>query len=131
MPTRKKKPKAKRPAAKLPKASESMRAFAAMLGRELEDWPAVTTKPMFGFTAYYRAGKIFAALPKTRALLKGDAFMFKLPEPSSAQRGKLEHDARILPTEMKDAKWFAMEVLQEKDLRDALLWLNRAYEAAR
>jgi hypothetical protein len=122
--------KKKSPKTQLPKASEQMREFAAMLTAELERWPRVSTKPMFGFAAVYRGAKIFAALPKTRALVRGDGLMFKLQKPSASARRELGSDSRIVPTDFAKSKWFAMEVLAEKDLRDALRWLERAYEAA-
>jgi hypothetical protein len=121
----------KTPGPKLPRVSEQMREFSAMLTTELASWPNVCTKPMFGFTAMYRAGKIFAALPKTRALVSGNALMFKLLKPTPAVRRKLESHPRIAPTDFAQSKWFAMEVLEDKDLRDALRWLERAYEEAR
>lgn len=107
-----------------------MREFSALLAAEIQTWPKVTTKPMFGFTAFYRGGNIFAALPKTRALLSGNAFMFKLLAPSLVLRRQLDSDARILPTDFAAAKWFAMELETGKDLADALRWLEKAYEAA-
>lgn len=107
-----------------------MREFSALLAAEIQTWPHVTVKPMFGFTAFYRKGKIFAALPKTRALMSGNAFMFKLLAPSAAARRQLASDPRIVPTDFAESKWFAMEVREEKDLRDSLRWLQRAYESA-
>jgi hypothetical protein len=115
----------------LPKVTEAMREFSALLGTELQTWPQITTRPMFGFTAFYREDRIFAALPKTRALVKGDAFMFKLLSPAASVRKRIESDPRIVPTDFTDSKWFAMEVFEERDLRDALAWLERAYQAAR
>src|SRR5437868_3513685 len=45
----------KRTRPRLPKITEEMKAWSAALGAEVTTWPGVTTRPMFGLTAVYRA----------------------------------------------------------------------------
>jgi len=40
-----------------------MRRWSSFLEAELMTWPGVSANPMFGFLSFYRAGRIFAALP--------------------------------------------------------------------
>ncbi|MBZ5572432.1 MAG: hypothetical protein LAO09_11215 [Acidobacteriia bacterium] len=122
---------ATRPRPRLPKVSEQMKAWAAALTSDLETWPQVTTRPMFGFTAWYRKGTIFAVLPKTRGMETPNSLAFKLPDASSRLRARLQRDARIGSTEMQKARWFTFELSTDADLHDALEWLGQAYEEAR
>ncbi len=69
---------------KLPKASEQMKAWSSALEAEVADWPHVSTRSFFGFTAVYRKDKIFAALPRTRAWGTANSFAFKLPTANPA-----------------------------------------------
>ena len=86
---------------------------------------------MFGFTAWYRKGTIFAVLPKTRGMETPNSLAFKLPDASSRLRARLQRDARIGSTEMQKARWFTFELSTDADLHDALEWLGQAYEEAR
>jgi len=113
----------------LPRISEDMKQWSAMLGTELSDWPQVSTKPMFGMTAYYRGEQIFAVLPKTRAFetSKGIAFRFEhIPEKLAAE---LKNDSRVI-TNPIGKKWITFEVENAKDVNAALEWLSRAYEVS-
>ena len=53
---------------KLPPVSEQMKAWSSALGGEIGGWPQVSTRPFFGLTALYRKDRIFALLPRTRAI---------------------------------------------------------------
>jgi hypothetical protein len=115
---------------RLHKLSPEMQRWSAMLAEELEQWPEVTTKPMFGFTSFYRGKTIFAAVPKTRALGSANSVIFKLPE-QSKWRATAEQDPRIQPENMAAMKWFPFEIGGESDLRDALLWFERSFQSAK
>jgi len=112
------------------KLSPEMQRWSALLAEELEQWPGVTTKPMFGFTSFYRGKTIFAAVPKTRALGSANSVIFKLPE-DSKWRGAALKDSRIQPGNIETHKWFPFEIGSESDLRDALLWFERAFQSAK
>lgn len=112
------------------KLSPEMQRWAAMLAEELRQWPGVSTKPMFGFTSFYRGKTIFAAVPKTRALGSASSVIFKLPEGSKWRDISLK-DSRIQPGNMDTHKWFPFEIGNESDLRDALLWFERALQSAK
>jgi hypothetical protein len=122
--------KRKRP--KMFHATEETKQLSAMLGTELSTWPKVTTRPMFGLRAFYRDKKIFAALPVTRAIKNRSSFIFRI-EPLPA---KLLERAKAEPridTEnaAPSAKWLSFMLNSEADFRDALWWLNQAYEHAK
>jgi hypothetical protein len=108
-----------------------MKAWAAALAADLESWPQVTTRPMFGLTAWYRRDAIFAVLPKTRGMGSPNSLAFKLPSASPRLLTLVRKEARIGSTEMQKARWFTFELGCDADLHDALDWLGRAYEAAR
>jgi hypothetical protein len=112
------------------KLSPEMQRWAVMLTEELENWPGVTTKPMFGLTGFYRGKIIFAAVPKSRALGTPNSVVFKLPE-GSKWRGEAVKDTRVQTENMQTHKWFQFEIGGETDLRDALVWFERAFESAK
>jgi hypothetical protein len=108
-----------------------MKQWSALLGAELERWPDVATKPMFGFVSYYRGRNIFAALPRTRAANSANSFMFKLHRASPKELAELRRDPRAEVSEKGMAGWQSLEVASPADLKHALDWLDRAYRAAR
>ena len=112
------------------KLSPEMQRWSALLAEELRQWPGVTTKPMFGLTSFYRGQTIFAAVPKSRALGSPHAVIFKLPK-DSRWRGAALKESRIQPGNMDTHKWFPFEIGSENDLRDALLWFERAFQSAK
>jgi hypothetical protein len=125
-----KKPANKKPAKRthsLPKISEEMKQWSAMLETELNDWPHVTSKPMFGMTAFYRGSQIFAILPKTRAFETSSGVAFRFEEISKKLADELKNDARVL-TNPIGKKWITFEVRDPKDLNAALEWMSRAFE---
>ena len=55
-------------------ATEEMKEWSAMLQQEIEKWPKVAAKPMFGMRCYYRGKNVFGALPVTRCIDNGNSF---------------------------------------------------------
>ena len=106
-----------------------MKAWSAALVDEVGSWPHVSTRPFFGFTALYRKERMFALLPRTRAMETPNSLAFKLEAKSAAVLSGLEKDPRIASTQMQKTRWFTFEVSSDADLHDALDWLGRAYEA--
>jgi hypothetical protein len=124
--------KTKRLRPRMPNASEEMKQWSAMLGNELITWPQVTTRPMFGLRGFYRGKKIFAALPVTRAIRNPNSLIFRIQPmpPDLLKRAKKE--PRIdTESRVPSAKWLTFELNSEADFRDALWWLNQAYEHAK
>lgn len=119
---------AKRP--KLPPISEAMQAWSAALRAETGDWPGVSLRSFFGFTALYRRDRIFALLPRTRAMETPNSLAFKLQSPAPRLLARMRKDPRIGSTEMQKARWFTFELTADGDLHHALDWLARAYDAA-
>lgn len=116
---------------KLLRISEEMRQWSAMLDQELSSWPRVTSRPMFGLIGFYHRGAIFAALPRTRALGTPSSIIFKIDPLSPALSRRARKDPRIGSERRSlDGTWHSFELNTIGDLRDALWWLNRAYQAA-
>ncbi|MGH9779201.1 MAG: luciferase family protein, partial [Candidatus Acidiferrales bacterium] len=126
----KRKPKARGPArtqsspepAKLYRASEELKEWAGMLAAELATWPRVRSKPMFGLVGFYRGQKIFAALPRTRALTSPHSIIFKFHAENAATR-RARKRLHAYPA----AKWVSFELRSPEDLSPALQWLDLAY----
>lgn len=110
--------------------SEQMRAWSSALAAEIADWPGVDARSFFGFTALYRGTYMFGALPRTRSWGRGNGLAFKIENLSSALRARLEKDGRIRSMQVKNVRWFSLEMSSDTDLHDALEWLGRAYDAA-
>ena len=112
--------------------AQEMRRWSSLLETELMTWPDVNTKAMFGFLSFYRAGKIFAALPRTRGFNSSSSLILEfnpLPAPLLA---KARADARMdTNTRVPGKGWFSFEVASKCGLRDALAWLDHAYQAAK
>ena len=119
------------PRPKLPPISEEMKAWSAALEAELADWPRVSARAMFGFKALYRGKRIFAVLPRTRGMGTANSLAFKLEDAAPRVLVRLRKDSRIQTTIMQARRWFVFELSSDRDLKDALDWLGRAYEAAR
>jgi hypothetical protein len=120
---------AKRKRPSLPPISEEMKAWSAALAGEISDWPHVSTRSFFGFTALYRKDKMFAALPRTRSMGTPNSLVFKLDSQPSPVAARLKKDPRIGSMQMQKARWFTFEISSHADLHDALDWLGTAYEA--
>jgi len=124
--------KAKRARPKLPPISEEMKQWSAMLGQELQQWPNVSSRPMFGFQCFYRRKKIFAALPSTRGIATPNTLMFRIKPMPPKLLERAKNEPRIdMESRTPDAKWHSFEVSSGADLRDAIWWLNQAYERAK
>lgn len=109
---------------KMPPISEEMKQWSAMLKTEVSGWPQISTKPMFGMTGLYRRRKIFGGLPVTRGFDTPNSVIFRFdPMPQDLEQRALK-DARIAAGK----RWFSFYVGSTDDLRDALWWLNQAYE---
>ena len=119
----------KRPRPKLPKISEEMKAWSAALAAEVTTWPHVLTRPMFGMAALYRGKRIFAVLPRSRCLDLPNSLGLKLKSPSPRIRKMAQRDPHIRFGDMT-ACWWSFEMNSNADIRPALDWLGRAYEAA-
>jgi TfoX/Sxy family transcriptional regulator of competence genes len=115
---------------KLPPVSEKMKAWSAALEAELADWPRVSARAMFGFKALYRGKRIFAILPRTRGMGTANSLAFKLEDAGPRVLARLQKEPRIQTTMMQAKRWFVFELSSDGDLKDALAWLGRSYEAA-
>ncbi len=111
---------------KLYRPTEELQAWAGMLGAELATWPRVRAQPMFGLVSFYRGKKIFAALPRTRALTSPHSIIFKFHAENPATR-KARRELRAYPA----AKWLSFELHSEQDVGKALDWLDLAYRSAK
>jgi hypothetical protein len=107
-----------------------MKVWSSALAGEVTTWPRVKTRLMFGFTALYRAERIFAVLPRTRGVETAASLAFKLEGNAPSVRARLEKDVRIGSTQMQKARWFTFELRSDGDLHAALSWLEQAYRAA-
>lgn len=114
-----------------PAISEEMKAWSTALENETADWPQISQRSFFGFTALYRREKIFALLPRSRNIESANTIAFKLELPSAAVRKQLTNDGRIGSFQQENARWFTFLISSNADLHDALDWLGHAYEAAR
>jgi hypothetical protein len=85
---------------------------------------------MFGLTALYRRSKIFAVLPRSRGMESPNALALKLGPAGARVLTHAHSDPRIGFTDAMKTRWLTFEMTSDSDLRGALEWLNRAYEAA-
>lgn len=114
----------------MPLVSEEMKAWSSALACEIGEWPRVTFRPMFGLMAVYRRKRIFAVLPRSRAMGTSNSVAFKLEDAGPSVLARLRADSRIQTMMMRAKRWFVLELSSDRDLNDALDWLGRAYEAA-
>jgi hypothetical protein len=130
-PTAKKRSPNSRSRPKFPPISEEMKQWSALLESELNSWPAITTKSMFGFLFFYCRKTVFAALPRTRGFDSPSSLVFKFnPMPPALQK-RAQADPRLDASMKASSKgWFSFELSSETDLGDALFWLSHSYEAA-
>ncbi len=120
----------KRGAHPLPAISEEMKAWAAALGGELETWPKVTSKPMFGMTAYYLGEKIFAVLPKHRGFVSEKSIGIRIDGMDEPEAEELKKDKRVTRNPI-GSKWMSFEIDGPRDLNSALDYLAQGYELCR
>ncbi len=112
--------------AKLYRPTEELQAWAGMLAAELTTWPQVRSKPMFGLVSFYRGNKIFAALPRTRALSSPHSIIFKFHAENAATR-RARRQLQAYPA----ARWLSFELHSPEDMGKALEWLDLAYRVAK
>jgi len=119
--------------------SDAARRWADELRTELEQWPGVELKRAFGMMLAYRRGVVFAALPGTRALFEEDAILIKFARETPAlakliaadrrfATGSIERQGRNQKRQGEGRKWRIYLLREERDARDAVEWLARAYE---
>ena len=128
--SKEKKPQARR-RRKMVRTSEEVQRWSALLAAEIDTWPAVRTKHMFGFLSYYRGNVLFAILPRTRSFDSGRLLILKFtPMPDELLR-RAQTDSRLdATTRVAGRGWFTFELTREEDLRDALWWLQQAFACA-
>jgi hypothetical protein len=135
MKPKKKTPKTKSKRPKMPKffpIDDEMKELSAMLEKEVSDWPGISKKPMFGYQGLYRDGKIFAALPRSRAMKSPRSLMFKFASVSPAILESAKKDSRVdIFSRVPGPGWFMFDLDEASATKDALGWLGRAYEAAK
>jgi hypothetical protein len=119
----------KRP--KMLRISEEMKQWSAMLANELLGWPEVSSRPMFGLMGIYRENAIFAALPRTRAMVTPNSIIFRFdPMPTELSK-RAQEDRRVdFERATPGERWFSFALSSADDLRDALWWLDQAYRKA-
>lgn len=115
---------------KLSPISDQMKAWSSALATELVDWPQLTQKSFFGFTALYRGKTMFGALPRTRGF-QGNSVAFRLDHASQGILDRIEKDPRIAAFDKDKKRWFLFELSSDADLHEALDYLATAFEAAR
>jgi hypothetical protein len=101
-----------------------------MLGAEMNSWPQISTRKMFGFLFFYRRGVAFAALPQTRGFDSASTMILKFHPMAPKLVKRAETDERMnARARLPGQGWFSFKLSTETDLRDALWWLSQAYEA--
>jgi hypothetical protein len=107
-------------------ATEEMKRTSAMLVAELERWPGVSVRPLFGMWGAWRGERIFAALPRTRDLGAANSVLLKFPKKTAALERRLAADTHIGEFSFGKTKWFRFDVESEADLPALLAWLAEA-----
>ena len=115
---------------KLLAISEEMRQWCALLESELLTWPQVEARAMFGMLAFYRKGRIFCAVPRTRSPEKSNAVIFKLANASPKLVATALAHPNVTTDFMPKAGWMAFQLESVDDVREALGWFSGAYELA-
>jgi hypothetical protein len=120
-------------------ASEEAQRWTYALRVELEQWPGVLAKQAFGMVIAYRGAIVYAALPATRSLFEEDTILIKFVRESPALLKKIASEKRFAAGTMQDRgkkkqgegrKWRIYLFREERDTREAVEWLARAYQLA-
>ena len=111
--------------------SDQMKAWSSALAAEFQDWPQVTQKSFFGFTALYRGKSIFGLLPRTKSVFRPNAVAFRFESLNREVKALLEKDSRVAAFDKKKTRWFTFDLSSDSDLHDALDYLGHAFDAAR
>jgi hypothetical protein len=99
--------------------SDQMKAWSSALAAEFQDWPQVTQKSFFGFTALYRGKRKFGLLPRTKSVFTPNAVAFRFNSLSRAVKSLLEKDSRVSAFDKHKTSWFIFELSSDSDLHDA------------
>jgi len=86
---------------------------------------------MFGMTVFYRKGRIFGALPRTKTFTTPNSIAFKLYRKTPQVNKMLNVDSRITDRNKEDGSWISFELGGDQHLNDALRWLEQAYRGAK
>jgi len=113
-----------------PPITEEMKAWATALAAETADWPHLSQRSFFGFTALYRGETIFAMLPRSKNLESVNTIAFKIKTLPTNLRERLASDRRIGAILQENSPWYTFLLSSNTDLHDALDWLGHAYTAA-
>ena len=108
-----------------------MKAWSAALASNLSDWPQVSVRSFFGFTALYRGKTRFGLLPRTRSIFKVNAVPFRIEGTNRATKSLIGNDPHVSPFDEHKTRWFAFELYSDSDLHAALNHLATAFEAVR
>lgn len=117
--------------------SAAAQRWADGLRAELEQWPGVIVKRAFGMVLIYRGAVVFAALPETRALYEEDAILIKFERETPVLTKQISAERRFAAGTMQERgkkkqgegrKWRIYLLREERDAREAVEWLARAYE---
>jgi hypothetical protein len=109
-----------------------MQHWSAMLEAEVETWPGVTCKRLFGFRFVYRRKIVFAALPYSRGLFTATSILLKFDPMPPGLFPQAQKEPRLnTSTRVSGNGWFSFELFSDADLRDAIWWLNKAYSTAK
>ena len=111
--------------------ADHMKAWSSALAAELQDWPQVTQKSFFGFTALYRGKTMFGLLPRTKSVFTPNAVGFRFDSLNRAVKELLEKDTRVAAFDKHKIRWFTFELSTDSDLHDALDYLGHAFDASR
>ena len=95
----------------MPRTSDEMKEWSAMLEHELRGWPHIMTKPMFGLLGFYRKKTIFAALPVTRGIGAPNSIIFKMKSMPPDLLRRVNEDSRMSTgTRMRAKGWHSFDV---------------------
>ena len=120
---------AKRARPKMFKVSDEMRLWATRLAEEVASWPNVSSRPMFGMIAFYRAKTVFAALPVTRTFPTRNSIVFKFNR-DTAETRKAREALAVYEGNQSRTNWLSFELSSPEDIAPALSWLDLAYRSA-
>ena len=120
-----------RPRRRMVPISEEMRHWSALLETELAAWPTISSRPMFGFRAYFRGKAMFAAIPRTRSFGHGNSLIVKFKPMPAALLERAEKDERLDTSRLSGNGWLTFEINSESDLSGALWWIEQAHDAGK
>jgi hypothetical protein len=120
---------AKRARPRMFKVSDEVRLWATRLAEEVASWPNVTSRPMFGMIAFYRAKTVFAALPVTRTFPTRNSIVFKFNR-DTAETRKTREALAVYEGNQSRTNWLSFELSSPEDITPAISWLDLAYRSA-